>query len=101
MLGSEKQGRSQKLHRVGWQSFFSAFFVPFKTGSEMLPACSGAVELKVLKVLMIDARQEGARNSIAWGRQKFFCAFLCLLKLEVKLFQCVAVRLSFSVLRFS
>jgi hypothetical protein len=36
--------------------------------------------------------KQEARNIIAGARQRFFCAFLCLSKLEVNFFQCAAVR---------
>jgi hypothetical protein len=43
---------------------------------------------------------EGASNLFAWGRQRLFNAF-CLLKLEVKCFQCVAVQSNSECLKLS
>jgi hypothetical protein len=67
--------------------------VYFKAGSEILPVRSGAGKPSALTLSKLYARQEMSQEPYHTGRGKALSMpFLCTLKLEVKFFQCVAVR---------
>ncbi|MDR1643979.1 MAG: hypothetical protein LBT59_30130 [Clostridiales bacterium] len=88
-------GKKEARSIIAWDAAkLFACFVLFKAGSAILPVRSGAAELGTKDSLGCMLGKEEVRNIIVCMRQSSFCAFSVPLKLEVKFFQCAAVRLN-------